>query len=70
MPTCRRKIGAYSDSYRPAEDERALTGEGVHCYIVDSGLELGHDEFEEQRRWSAQTPRAPFSELELGRPAV
>jgi len=40
-----RELGAYNESYNPADDNQALKGRGVHCYIVDTGVNLDHTEF-------------------------
>lgn len=30
------------------DDEHALTGAGVHCYVLDSGINLDHNEFRDR----------------------
>lgn len=53
-----RELGAYNESYNPADDNQALKGRGVHCYIVDTGVNLDHTEF--RGRWSA--PLIPLTD--------
>jgi len=46
-------------NYSVVDDEHALTGAGVHCYVLDSGINLDHNEFrdsdwvEDSFKWDA-----------------